>query len=136
MGCIEFLELLWLILTSMFDVLSDVVNSLDFIGLHASRTVSGTFYFIFFPIIPPFLHSQQAKNSTNMTATCAHGHTTDEQHRIYGAIGLSILFWPGLYLVLSHHFILYSEGKSLFKHGLTWKDNAKLIIKAFQQKIL
>ena len=71
---------------SSFDIGSDLVNSLDFLGHNASRTISESFY---------LRHKLTPMDIINETIR-ANSQEISNLHQIWGALGISIMFFPGI----------------------------------------
>ena len=78
---------------SSFDIGSDLINSLDFLGYNISRTISDT-------LSNSLYSSEEDRNSTyidafngNSTAKFVQNH---EEHAIWGTLGILIMFLPGI----------------------------------------
>ena len=91
---------------SSFDIGSDLVNSLDFLGHNASRIMSESFY---------LRHDLTPGDILNETVK-ADAREISNLHTIWGTLGISIMFLPGIMripIVLVN--LMY--GRNMFKQN-------------------
>ena len=93
MSCIiDFTKNLVTLLTSMFDVGSDVVNSLDFMGYNISSTIVDT-------VTGTKETSSSGKVTNSMNSSEFNTDNTNSEYRVdntWGVISMVIVFMPGM----------------------------------------
>ena len=91
MSCtINLIKSLFSFLTSMFDVVSDVVNSMDFLGYNASHAVTSN----------TFLQHLRGKSTNN---------NISGENTIWGIVGMVIIFLPGIITLPPTLFIVWPK---------------------------
>ena len=93
---------------SNFDIGSDLINSLDFLGYNVSRTLSDS--------LSSYLYSRH-----NLTPVRIFDETNNtdpreiyDVHRIWGALGILIMFFPGFVMIpLALAYLIH--GRNAFK---------------------
>ena len=82
--------------SSSFDIGSDMVNSLDFLGYNASTNLAQT--------VSDTLSTIIEQGNSSIFDAAGADNTTDtsqkyEEHRIWGIVGISVIFLPGIIAV-------------------------------------
>ena len=101
---------------STFDIGSDLINALDFLGHNVSSTVSDGLRNVF-----TSRHNFNTKDIFNGTIT-AEFKPTHEAHAIWGMLGIAIMFFPGFITIPPYMLGILRERNILWKIDLSQKD--------------